>query len=358
MALEVRIKKYCNNFTLDINFVFKNGILGVLGASGCGKSMTLKCIAGIVTPDEGRIVLDGKVLFDSAAKINLPPQQRNVGYLFQNYALFPHMTVEQNIAAGIKISDKVERQALIDKYVKIFYLEGLLKAYPRNLSGGQQQRVALARIFASEPSILMLDEPFSALDDFLKWQVELELAKILKLYAHSILFVSHNRDEIYRFCDEVAVLSKGSIVSFSSKKKLFDAPETLAASKLSGCKNHSQIEITDEKTVFAVDWGMKLHIACDSAEAKNCSYIGIRAHEIAIISEQSDLVKATDRNVFEVNIEAVVENIFSTIIMVRYPGAKAPLRIEVEKEQWQTDRCVGEKIWIQLPDKYLFLLHD
>ncbi len=177
MALEVAIKKYYPDFSLDVNFYTEKGILGVLGASGCGKSMTLKCIAGIETPDEGKIILNARVLFDSEKKINLSPQKRNIGYLFQNYALFPHMNVEENIAVGIKI--KEEKNEIIAKYLKIFHLENLKKAYPKNLSGGQQQRVALARIFASQPDILMLDEPFSALDDFLKWQVELELAKVL-----------------------------------------------------------------------------------------------------------------------------------------------------------------------------------
>ena len=207
MALEVAIKKYYPDFSLDVNFYTEKGILGVLGASGCGKSMTLKCIAGIETPDEGKIILNGRVLFDSEKKINLSPQKRNIGYLFQNYALFPHMNVEENIAVGIKF--KEEKNEIIAKYLKIFHLENLKKAYPKNLSGGQQQRVALARIFASQPDILMLDEPFSALDDFLKWQVELELAKVLKLYGKNVLFVSHNRDEIYRFCDEIMVLSQG-----------------------------------------------------------------------------------------------------------------------------------------------------
>ncbi|WP_278490662.1 ATP-binding cassette domain-containing protein, partial [Megamonas funiformis] len=135
MALEVAIKKYYPDFSLDVNFYTEKGILGVLGASGCGKSMTLKCIAGIETPDEGKIILNGRVLFDSEKKINLSPQKRNIGYLFQNYALFPHMNVEENIAVGIKI--KEEKNEIIAKYLKIFHLENLKKAYPKNLSGGQ-----------------------------------------------------------------------------------------------------------------------------------------------------------------------------------------------------------------------------
>ena len=348
MALEVNIKKQFDNFILDVNFVLKKGILGVLGASGCGKSMTLKCIAGIETPDTGRIVLNGRILFDSKLGINLPPQQRNVGYLFQNYALFPHMTVEDNIAFGIKEKDK---KTIIDKYVNIFRLNEMRKLYPRNLSGGQQQRVALARIFASKPDILMLDEPFSALDDFLKWQVEIELRNILNLYVDDILFVSHNRDEIYRFCDEVAVLSAGKITAFTTKKALFEKPQTLEASKLSGCKNHSRIEKIDDYTVKAIDWNLILKL--DTKVMANDAYIGIRAHEINIHVNKID-----KQNIFAFTIEHIIENIFSIIFMVRAVGAKNMIRVEFDKEYWHDDKKVGDEIYLELEAKHLFLLRD
>lgn len=347
MALEVDIEKNYDDFALKVKFVAKTGILGVLGASGCGKSMTLKCIAGIETPDRGRIVLNGRVLFDSEKGINLPPQKRNVGYLFQNYALFPHMNVEENISFGIK---KTEKQFIIDKYIKIFHLEKVRNLYPKNLSGGQQQRVALARIFASEPDILMLDEPFSALDDFLKWQVELELRDILKMYAKNILFVSHNRDEIYRFCDEVAVLSHGRLTAFTTKQALFEKPQTLEASKLSGCKNHSRIEKIDDCTVKAVDWNVILKL--DGHVAKDSTYIGIRAHEIGISAVKSG------QNVFAFTIEHIIENIFSTIFMVRAENAKEMIRVEFDKSYWHQDKKIGDRIYLELSPNHLFLLSD
>ena len=350
MALEVQIKKDCGNFYLDVNFTVDKGILGVLGASGCGKSMTLKCLAGIVTPDEGKIILDGKVLFDSATKINLPPQKRNIGYLFQSYALFPHMSVEENIAVGIKSKDKVEKKGLIEKYLRIFYLEDYRKARPKNLSGGQQQRVALARIFASKPDMLMLDEPFSALDDFLKWQVELELKKILSSYDKKILFVSHNRDEIYRFCDDVVVLNKGKVTAFTTKKSLFEKPQTLSASKLSGCKNHSALEKMDDYTIKAIDWNVILHLK-DKVEAVS-EFVGIRAHEIKVM-------QFLEENAFEFVIENIIENIFSVILMVRRFQANSAIRVEINKNIWQKSFCdkkVGDSICIELPSNHLFLL--
>ena len=176
MSLKVNIRKRLGNFNLDVAFETERGVFAILGASGCGKSMTLKCIAGIETPDEGRIELNGRVLYDSAKKINLTPQKRRVGYMFQDYALFPNMTVEQNIKAGMGKHPEEEK---VRSYINRFRLEGMEKHYPAQLSGGQKQRVAMARMIASEPDILLLDEPFSALDSYLKWELEQEMRDML-----------------------------------------------------------------------------------------------------------------------------------------------------------------------------------
>ena len=175
--LKVNIQKELKEFDLDVDFELKSKRLGILGPSGCGKSMTLKSIAGIVNPDDGFISLNDTVYFDSSNKTNLKPQKRNVGYLFQNYALFPNMTVEENIAIGLgKDCDKNH----LSEIIKRFHLNGLEKRYPRQLSGGQQQRVALARIMAYGPDVILLDEPFSAMDTFLKEQLRLELVNSLR----------------------------------------------------------------------------------------------------------------------------------------------------------------------------------
>ena len=175
--LKVNIQKELKEFDLDVDFELKSKRLGILGPSGCGKSMTLKSIAGIVNPDSGFISLNDTVYFDSSNKTNLKPQKRNVGYLFQNYALFPNMSVEENIAIGLgKDCDKNH----LSEIIKRFHLNGLEKRYPRQLSGGQQQRVALARIMAYGPDVILLDEPFSAMDTFLKEQLRLELVNSLE----------------------------------------------------------------------------------------------------------------------------------------------------------------------------------
>lgn len=207
MALLVDIRKQLGNFQLDVRFEAENERLALLGASGCGKSVTLRCIAGILTPDEGRIVLDGTVLYDSASRIDLPPQKRQVGYLFQQYALFPNMTVRQNIAAAVR--ERTRRQAVTAEKLRQFRLEDAAEKKPWQLSGGQQQRTALARILASGPKAILLDEPFSALDSYLKYQLELELTEMLEQFPGTVLWVSHDRGEVFRSCQRVCVLDRG-----------------------------------------------------------------------------------------------------------------------------------------------------
>lgn len=253
MDLRVSIKKRLRDFTLDVAFRVRDEVFSLFGASGCGKSITLKCIAGIETPDCGSITLNGRTLYDSAKNINLPPQARRVGYLFQNYALFPNMTVAQNITFAAT-DDKL---AKLKQNIERFQLHGLENAYPNQLSGGQSQRVALARVLASHAEFLLLDEPFSALDSFLKWQLESELAQILKQYGGAIL-VTHDRSEVFRLADKVAVIHDGRISTVDSTRELFLNPKTLQAAILTGC-NVSRARKIAADTVLAIDWNRTLH---------------------------------------------------------------------------------------------------
>ena len=206
MALQAKIKKKFSGFTLDVEFETKEGCMGILGASGCGKSMTLKCIAGIEKPDSGRIVLNGRVLFDSEKKINLPVQKRNVGYLFQNYALFPTMTVEQNLMV-VMGGTKEEKRTKIKEQLERFELSGLEKRYPSQLSGGQQQRVALARMLLHQPEMIMLDEPFSALDYQTRLNVGDDIGQIIRQEGKSAILVTHDLSEAISLADRIIVLS-------------------------------------------------------------------------------------------------------------------------------------------------------
>ena len=226
MSLEVSIRKKLHDFELDVSFNTEGcSRLGVLGPSGCGKSMTLKSIAGIVTPDEGRIVLNGRVLFDSAQKINLPPQSRKVGYLFQSYALFPHMRIIDNIACGLRLSKKEARQnRQIRQIVEMVHLTGLEERYPGQLSGGQQQRAALARILVYQPEIILLDEPFSALDEPLRVELQHQLSEILRDWQREAILVTHSQTEVRRMSDHLMVLDGGHITAFGATADLLPPP--------------------------------------------------------------------------------------------------------------------------------------
>ncbi len=223
MSLEVRFRKRLGeDFVLDVDFSVQRQVMGILGPSGCGKSMTLKCIAGVETPDEGRIVYNGRALYDSAAKINLKPQLRRVGMLFQNYALFPYLTVAGNIAVGIA-QPEPEKGKRVAAWLGRLRLDGLENRLPAHLSGGQQQRAALARMLAAEPDLILLDEPFSALDAHLREQMQLEMLEVMRDYPE-VMLVTHDRDESYRLCDSLLVLEAGRVLGRGDCRRLFANP--------------------------------------------------------------------------------------------------------------------------------------
>ena len=284
--LKVDIQKKLKEFDLIVDFELKKKHLGILGPSGCGKSMTLKSIAGIVNPDDGIVSLntgEETVYFDSGKKINLKPQKRNVGYLFQNYALFPNMTVEENIACGLP---KNYDEKIVSDMIKRFQLDGLEKRYPRQLSGGQQQRVALARILAYNPDVILLDEPFSAMDTFLKEQLRIELSNSLNDFDGFSIMVTHDRDEAFQFCDELIVLDEGKIIAKGDTYDIFENPGKVQVARLTGCKNISKIEIIDEYHVKSLEWGLIFEVS--EKISPNITHIGIRAHNFSA-AEKDDV---------------------------------------------------------------------
>ncbi len=276
-SLDVDIQKQLNGFTLGVSLTAVEETLGLLGASGAGKSMLLRCIAGLETPTQGCIVLNGRVLFDSKQGINLPSRDRRIGFLFQNYALFPHLNVAQNIAFGLQHLSKSERDWRVNEQLTSVQLQGLEKRYPQQLSGGQQQRVALARALAIQPEALLLDEPFSALDTHLRSQIEKQLIETLATYSGVSLFVTHNLEEAYRVCKNILVLSKGKTAAYGSKADIFERPPTLTVAQLTGCKNYSRARISSNM-VEALDWGCSLRVV--EPIPSHLAYIGIRAHQL------------------------------------------------------------------------------
>ena len=345
MALSVDIEKTLGDFHLRVKFEAENRVLALLGASGCGKSMTLKCIAGIERPDRGVITLDGTTLFDSGRGVNLPPQRRRVGYLFQQYALFLNMTVEQNIAVGVR--DRRRAREETAEAIAAMRLEGLERKRPHQLSGGQQQRAALARILVNRPEVLLLDEPFSALDSHLRFQLEQELRGAIRRFGKTVLLVSHNRDEVFRLSDEVAIMHDGRIETTGEKKAVFADPKTRNGAILTGCKNVSPIQATGERRARAVDWGVELALP---ASADGVQYVGIRMHDVRLAEAQGE------PNAFLCRVEETIENPFSCTVLLRPEGAASPIGWELDKERWRQTRA--ERLRVCLPPESMLLLKE
>ncbi len=286
IELIVELQKQLPGFLLDVSFKTDQTPLGLLGASGAGKSLILRCIAGLDTPDKGRIVLNGRVLFDSEKGINLPPRDRNCGFLFQNYALFPHLTIAENIAFGMRLGKSYrEIKQEVEKQLISVDLPGISDRYPRELSGGQQQRVALARARASEPGIMLLDEPFSALDTYLRDKQEKILRNNLIHYQGVTLFITHNLEEAYRVCPNLMVIDRGKAIAHGTKQNIFDHPDNYRTAQLTGCKNFSHAVAIDNNKIQAIDWNCVLEVI--EPMPKSLKYVGIRAHQL-IFPETED----------------------------------------------------------------------
>lgn len=353
MSLSVSIKKSFPAFTLDVDIEAGNETIGWLGESGCGKSLTMRCIAGIETPDEGKIVVNGKTFFEREAgkrpAVNLSPQERKTALLFQNYMLFPNLTVAENVAAGIdRKLPKGERNAQVDAELKRFGLNGFGKRYPSQLSGGQQQRVALARMLAAKPDILMLDEPFSALDAHLKGVLEQNLAGLFETFHGTILYVSHDIDEALRFCDRIAVIEKGHVMEVSTGNNLVNNPQSAASIRLSGCKNTTPAHRIDDHRVFLPAWGIE--VETDKPAPQNLTYMGVRAFFL-------ERAKEPGRNTYRVRVIRTSDSRFDRSVLLEFldrtPGSD-PVVEQTENEMkyleqhlfWRVDKLKvpGEKL--------------
>jgi len=331
-VIHVDIEKRFSDFHLKAKFDLKNERGAILGNSGSGKSLILKCIAGVETPDKGIIIIDDHVVFDSSKKINLSPGERKVGYLFQNYALFPNMSVYKNINFVAK-GTKEERQVKTNEILERLQLESVKNLFPNQISGGQQQRVALARILISESNTILLDEPFSALDAPLKNKLEQQLKQQLKNYAGNVILVSHNKEEVYRICEYLMIMNNGELECVGSKDDVFFNPTTLNAALLLEYKNISRIEEKDGK-FYAINWNnLELDIT------QYFRYVAIHSYNLEITDNGHDfqivdVVEEVNKKVlylqgFENIIQICVEKNYqindSSYIKINFPKSKMVL---------------------------------
>jgi len=235
--LEVRVRKRLPGFELDVTWTSEAPVTALFGPSGAGKTVTLDCIAGLLEPDAGRIVVGDRVLFDDGAGIRVPPRARQLGYVFQGYALFPHLTVLDNVAFGLHALPRRERHARARAVLERIGLGGLERRHPAELSGGQRQRVALGRALATEPALLLLDEPFSALDLPLRRLLRDDLGRVLREWGTAAVLVTHDFTEAYRLADRIVVYDAGRVVQSAPRAELLWQPASEAVARIMGVRN-------------------------------------------------------------------------------------------------------------------------
>ena len=308
---------------LDVN---KGDVVAILGPSGSGKTTMLRCLNFLEKSDGGTMLFDDQRV-DLARVTNAEANalRRRTGFVFQSYNLFANKTALQNVTEGLIIARKMPRRRAEEiaraALVKVG-MDDRADYYPSQLSGGQQQRAALARILVGKPRILMLDEPFSALDSYLREEVEGEVGSLLANFAGTALLVTHNRDEAYRLCKEMIVLNEGQVLRAGKTKEVFADPQSVAAARLTGCKNILPCPPLDSRTVRLDGWGTTLRLTLPVPAG--CIAVGIRAHDFAPCAPGAE-------NALPVELLSASENPFDWNLIFQLPDGTTRLWWKVSK---------------------------
>ncbi len=351
-VLAAKLHKQLHAFSLDVEFSLLPGeTLAILGPSGSGKSMTLRMIAGLVKPEKGEVRLGERSLLDTARGLDCPPHKRRIGYVFQHYALFPHLTVEANITYGMpRRYTRQERRRRAQDLLAEIRLEGFAGRYPSQLSGGQQQRVALARALAAEPELLLLDEPFSALDVELRGELEDAVLRFREVYHLPYILVTHNLEEAYRLCDNLVLLENGRVLQQGQKDQLLGSPQSLAVAQKLGVRNFWQGQVTrreaDGGWVKVAALGQELWVS--RLPSVDLVWLGIRP----LAAELRDPAQPGTKNMIPVHIIRRVHGVRSHT-MVLSPVAAGSQRLEIEVPAHMP---YGESSSVYLPPEKLFAI--
>jgi molybdate transport system ATP-binding protein len=358
--LEVEIKRALPGFNLDVAFSVDGEILGILGPSGSGKTMTLQCIAGLLRPDQGLIKLNHRVLFDSHTRVNLPPQVRKVGFVFQNYALFPHLSASENIAYGIRNRSRQEVNHRVQVLIDKMGLDGLRGRYPRQLSAGQQQRVAIARALAPDPEVLLLDEPFSALDSLTKEQLEVELMQLRLFYKGNIVLVTHDLAEAYRLSSKLAIFDSGTLVQCDRKEQLISAPANQKVARIMKIGNFINGVVTEKNdssvlvSVPELDANLRVIVKDDNnLTISQPITVGIRPEHIQV-------VESPRQNTIQGTLYTLMETITSVSCYFHLrtkTDKNHSLEATFSKSMVQT-LSNGQSYYLHLPPEHLMIITD
>lgn len=308
--LELSFKKSLGTFHLDLSLKVGNELMVLFGPSGSGKSLTLQCISGLMTPDSGIMKMNGKLYFDSQEGASLPLNKRQIGYVFQDYALFPHMTVFGNVSYGISKEPKQIITERVTELLSILRLEGLESRYPSELSGGQRQRVAIARALIVNPALFLLDEPFAALDHPVRSKLRVDLKRIRSRFSTPTIMVTHDLEEAFILGDRIAVMNEGKIEQVGTREEVFYRPRSKKVAKFLGIKNlfRGKVASVIEGGVSIDSVGFRVTAPCSepltiSEEVEFC----IRPEEVMVLREDRPVREGLSENIILGHIIEIIE---------------------------------------------------
>ena len=356
------IRTTVGSFDLAVDLAVDREITVLYGHSGAGKTLTLEAIAGLLTPSQGRITLHDRVVFDSSSGVNVPPQRRDLGYLVQSYALFPHLTVAQNIAYGLGHLRRAERRERVEEFARMFGVDDLLQRRPARISGGQAQRVALARALVRQPRVLLLDEPFAAVDSSNRRTMRRELRQLAQRLDLSVVMVTHDLTEAYNVGDRLAVIDRGRVLQAGPRDEVFHRPATARTAELLGVQNlvpGRVVGADGERVHVATGLGM-VAAQAESRPATDHVQLAIRAEQI--ILERPDRASSDRENRFSVTIIDEAAFGFSHTLVARVDDAtpSAPtLEIDVPAHPYQVLDVPAHRDWrIHIPPEAVHVIAE
>lgn len=364
MSLSFNLKKDLHTFSMEIGFSAKEEMTVLFGPSGAGKSLLLNMLCGIVRPDEGFIIINENEVYNSIADINIPIRERNMGHLFQEYALFPHMTIYDNIAYGINHLSKNRVKSKVEELLYLMRLSGMENRLPHELSGGQKQRAALARTLATDPKILLLDEPFSALDYQVREKLRQDLLMIHQRYPITTVFVTHDLEEAFVMGEKIAIINNGRLEQFGTREEVFYKPRTKNVAKFLGARNifSGSIASVHGSTVIIENPDIGKVMALADPETSQFSSgekvtFGIRPEEIMIIRPDRPIDKRIGDNLLEGEVLSTVGKGGSHTVYFKVKEGESTLKIEIPNFAYKKiDIVKGKQIVVSLKKENIWII--
>jgi molybdate transport system ATP-binding protein len=366
MGLSVKLLKKVKGFTLDVEWEIGNELAVLFGGSGSGKSMTLQLIAGLMEPDEGFIRSNGSIFFDKTSGINISPQHRSLGYVFQDRVLFPHMTVKENIAYGLKEEFGSEKRVQkVKEMIRLFHLQGLEEMVPSEISGGQKQRVALARALIGRPKALLLDEPFSALDNTLRLEMRRLLEEIRAEFEIAVVLVTHDTFEAYSMGDSMIVYSSGRVEQVGRPDDVFRRPKSRKVAQSLGAKNLYKARVLGrdesfQRVILGVN-GLQFYVpqglSQETFELGTEVDLFIRPEEVMIIREGKPVKDSLKRNIFEGQILEIIDKGRYHAVYFQTLEGKIPFEISIPNYAVRNlDLSIGKMVRVALREESLWMI--